>query len=91
MGQVEDMADEGGREIQLAAPDIHVLVCLCSRFLGNVVDQEELRLQLGSDPAVGAMDFVDDLCTPEGMEKGMTLMKDSGCNRWVVGGMYCLY
>jgi len=80
--------NEGKREIRTAAPNIHVLVCPCTRFLGNGVDQEALRSRLERDPTVGTVGFADDLCTPEGLETGKAMVSRSGCNRLVIGACH---
>ncbi|WDP89892.1 MAG: response regulator [Desulfobacter sp.] len=68
--------------LDMAAPQIQVLICPCSRQLNGKINLDGLS----PDPQVALPAVVDDLCTPEGWEKALEILGASDCNRLVLAG-----
>lgn len=65
---------------------IALLLCRCFGEVDDVIDLEALRRKAGEDDSVVSSTISDSLCLKEDMEKTLSLVRDCGAERVVIGG-----
>jgi len=67
-------------------PNVAVLICKCGELAGaEGLDAEMLESELSKVKGVGSIQVVGSICTEEGQQDALDVLKKSGCNRLLVG------
>jgi len=67
-------------------PKVAVLVCKCGELAGaEGLDTKLLESELNMLNGVGAVHIVESMCSDEGQEEALEVLKNSGCNRLLIG------
>ena len=67
-------------------PKILVAVCTCGERLKQRVEPQMIERQLGSDPRVDCIEFIEQVCTASGWQSVVELVKKCNPNRLLIGG-----
>ena len=66
-------------------PKALVAVCTCGERLKQRVDPQMIEQQLGSDPLIDRIQFIEQLCTASGWQSLVELVKKGRPNRLLIG------
>jgi heterodisulfide reductase subunit A2 len=66
-------------------PRILVAICNCNDTVNQALNQPALSAHLQSDPAVDQVHYLDSICTAEGWDKLVALVKQHRPNRLLIG------
>lgn len=73
------------RDVSRELPNLAAVVCSCGGLLGDGPELEALTRQLREQGIASMTGVIDRLCSPEGWEAVMEKLRESRCNRVVIG------
>ncbi len=76
---------ENQLEVVRQSPRISVMICNCGDLLSKTINTEILQTNLNKIPEIKSIEFVDKLCTDEGLDECITKINKNDPNRLILG------